>query len=99
MTVDEFQAALKATEAPNELTPALAGLWWDGKGDWTRAHSFAQEDEGAEGSWVHAYLHRKEGDPSNAAYWYGRAKKPVCQGSLEAEWLSFVKDLLQRGQI
>jgi hypothetical protein len=45
------------------------GLWWDGKGDWTRAHESAQRDEGIEGSWVHAYLHRKEGDQGNAAYW------------------------------
>jgi len=49
---------------------ALAGLWWDAKGDWTRAHESAQQDEGPEGSWAHAYLHRKEGDQDNAAYWY-----------------------------
>jgi hypothetical protein len=55
---------------PAGLTLALTGLWWDAKGDWTRAHESAQQDEGIEGSWVHAYLHRKEGDQSNAEYWY-----------------------------
>jgi hypothetical protein len=61
MTLDEFRQSLTATEPPAGLSLALAGLWWDGKGDWTRAHESAQQDEGAEGSWVHAYLHRKEG--------------------------------------
>jgi hypothetical protein len=54
----------------------------------------AQQDEGMDGSWVRAYLHCKEGDEDNAAYWYGRAGKPVCRESLDAEWLSIVKDLL-----
>jgi len=54
----------------------------------------AQQDEGPEGSWVHAYLHRKEGDQGNAAYWYSRAGKPVCREPLDAEWLSIVRDLL-----
>ena len=56
-----------------------------------RAHESAQQDEGPEGSWVHAYLHRKEGDQDNAAYWYGRAGKPVCREPLDAEWLSIVR--------
>ena len=62
MTFEEFRQSLTATEPPAGLTHALAGLWWDAKGDWTRAHESAQQDEGVEGSWVHAYLHRKEGD-------------------------------------
>jgi hypothetical protein len=68
--------------------------WWDAKGDWKRAHESAQQDEGPEGSWVHAYLHRKEGDQGNAAYWYSRAGKPVCREPLDAEWLGIVRDLL-----
>ena|ERR1700694_2337258 len=68
MTLDGFRQSLTATEPPAGLTLALAGLWWDAKGDWTRAHESAQQDEGIEGSWVHAYLHRKEGDQGNAAY-------------------------------
>ena len=94
MTVDDFRNSLTATEAPPGFTRALAGLWWDAKGDWTRAHESAQQD-GVEGSWVHAYLHRKEGDQSNAAYWYSRAGKPVCREPLDAEWLSIVTALLK----
>jgi hypothetical protein len=74
---------------------ALAGLWWDAKGDWARAHESAQQDEGIAGSWVHAYLHRKEGDQSNAAYWYNRAGKPVCREPLDVEWVGIVEALLE----
>ncbi len=94
MTLDEFRQSLTATKPPAGLTHALAGLWSDAKGDWTRAHESAQQDEGIEGSWVHAYLHRKEGDHSNAAYWYSRAGKPVCREPLDAEWLSIVTRLI-----
>jgi hypothetical protein len=94
MTLHDFRQSLNAARPPAELTLALLGLWWDAKGDWTRAHESAQQDEGVEGSWVHAYLHRKEGDQSNAAYWYSRAGKPVCREPLDAEWLSIVKALL-----
>ena len=59
MTLEDFRKSLTESEPPAELTPALVGLWWDAKGDWTRAHESAQKDEGVEGSWVHAYLHRK----------------------------------------
>jgi hypothetical protein len=81
MTLDDFRQSLQKDDPPAELTLALVGLWWDAKGDWTRAHESAQQDEGVDGSWVHAYLHRKEGDQSNAAYWYSRAGKPVCRES------------------
>ena len=75
MTLDEFRQSLTVTEPPTGLSNALTGLWWDGKGDWTRAHESAQQYEGIEGSWVHAYLHRKEGDQSNAAYRYSRGRQ------------------------
>lgn len=94
MTLNEFRHSLTATEPPAGLTHALAGLWWDGKGDWKRAHESAQQDEGVEGAWVHAYLHRKEGDLGNAAYWYSRAGKPVCREPLDGEWLGIVSALL-----
>ncbi len=94
MTVDDFRQSLSASKPPAGLSHALAGLWWDCKGDWKRAHESAQQDEGPEGSWVHAYLHRKEGDQSNAAYWYNRAGKPVCREPLDAEWVNIAKDLL-----
>lgn len=94
MTLDDFHNSLKAAHPPAELTPALAGLWWDARGDWVQAHERAQEDEGPEASWVHAYLHRKEGDQENAAYWYRRAGKPVCREPLDAEWRRILSDLV-----
>jgi hypothetical protein len=88
VTGDSKDLSLSAALPPAELTLALTGLWWDAKGDWTGAHESAQRDEGTEGSWVHAYLHRKEGDQDNSVYWYGRAGKPVCREPLDAEWLT-----------
>jgi hypothetical protein len=96
MTLDEFRNSLASTEPPPGLSLALTGLWWDAKGDWARAHESAQQDEGIEGSWVHAYLHRKEGDQGNAAYWYSRAGKPVCREPLDAEWISITTALLSQ---
>ena len=95
MTLNEFRNSLNQHRPPAELTLALAGLWWDAKGDWTRAHESAQQDEGRDGAWVHAYLHRKQGDHGNAAYWYSRAGKAVCREPLDAEWLSIVTSLLK----
>lgn len=94
MTLDEFRESLQHEPPPGHLSFALVGLWWDAKGRWEQAHESAQKDEGPAGSWVHAYLHRKEGDSSNAAYWYRRAGKPPCQSSLEQEWLDIAKSLL-----
>ena len=95
MTLDDFRQSLADNEPPPGLTHALAGLWWDGKGDWKQAHESAQQDEGVEGSWVHAYLHRKEGDQDNAGYWYSRAGKPFWREALDSEWVSIVQALLQ----
>ena len=92
MTLQEFRDSLKNENPPTQL--ALAGLWWDAKGDWTRAHESAQQDEGPAGSWVHAYLHRKEGDISNARYWDGRAGKAPAQTELDQEWKEIVESLL-----
>ena len=94
MTLDDFHKSISATGPPAGLSHAVAGLWWDAKGDWKRAHESAQQDEGVEGSWVHAYLHRKEGDHGNAEYWYRRAGKHVCHEPLHEEWLNIVKTLL-----
>jgi hypothetical protein len=94
MTFHQFRESLSAAHPPRELNFALAGLWWDAKGDWTRAHESAQQDESPAGAWVHAYLHRKEGDISNAEYWYSRAGKPPERGSLEQEWTEIVQALL-----
>jgi hypothetical protein len=97
MTLQEFRDSLLHDDASKELTPALAGLWWDAKGDWTKAHESAQQDESPAGAWVHAYLHRKEGDFSNAAYWYSRAGKPAARGPLEEEWNEITSALLKTG--
>ncbi len=94
MTLADFRASLGAAEPPPRLSLALAGLWWDAKGDWERAHACAQDQHDAAGSLVHGYLHRKEGDLSNAAYWYTRAGRPVAHGALDAEWEALAAELL-----
>jgi hypothetical protein len=96
MTLAEFRESLRGGKPPAELDLALAGLWWDAKGDWTKAHESAQQDEGPAGSWVHAYLHRKEGDTSNAGYWYRCAGRVPARGSFEEEWAEITEALLVR---
>jgi hypothetical protein len=91
MKVEEFVAA-----DGNKLSGALLALWWDAKGDWAKAHEIAQEVSGADGAWVHAYLHRKEGDTGNAAYWYRQAGKDVARGDLREEWEEIVREMLER---
>ena len=94
MTLEEFRESLRHSEPPPKLTFALAGLWWDAKDNWEQAHESAQQDEGPAGSWVHAYLHRKEGDSSNASHWYTRANKIPANISFEDEWLEIAQALL-----
>ena len=95
MDLAAFRASLSASEPPADLSHALRALWLDARGDWDGAHDAAQADEGGAGDWVHAYLHRKEGDAGNAAYWYRRARKPVCRDSLEGEWRTIAGELLK----
>jgi hypothetical protein len=94
MDLAGFRASLSAPEPP-ALSPALRALWLDARGNWDGAHEAAQADESGAGDWVHAYLHRKEGDASNAAYWYRRARKPVCKASLDEEWAAIADALLK----
>ena len=83
------------SEPPPGLDLALQALWWDAKGDWDQAHRCAQKNEAEpRAAWVHAYLHRKEGDPANAAYWYRRAGQAVAGGELAAEWDLIATELL-----
>lgn len=95
MTFTEFEASLKQTEPPAQLSGVLKAMWYDGKNDWTASHDIAQEIHSSDGSWVHAYLHRKEGDSGNAAYWYSKAGKPFCNRSLAEEWEQLVKAFLK----
>jgi hypothetical protein len=87
MTIDEFRKSLSSEKPPGGIAPAVIALWHDARGDWDEAHRVAQDvPDGQGGAWVHAYLHRKEGDADNAAYWYGRAKQPVARDTLDVEW-------------
>jgi Asp/Glu/hydantoin racemase len=94
MDVAAFRASVEAAAPPAALGLALQTLWWDAKGDWNRAHECAQRDKGRTGAIVHAYLHRKEGDQSNARYWYDRAGRSPAVGTLEAEWEALARELL-----
>lgn len=96
MTLEQFRQSVRENAPARDLNVALAGLWWDAKGDWTKAHESAQQDEGVAGSWVHAYLHRKEGDASNAAYWYSRAGRRPSRATLEEEWAEITTALLSQ---
>ena len=95
MTFADFRQTLENDSPPADLTPALVALWHDGRGDWDAAHNVAQDIAGSTGAWIHAYLHRKEGDHGNANYWYARASKPAAKGSLENEWEAIVAALLR----
>jgi hypothetical protein len=97
MSFAEFQQSVVAAAAPPaEAGLALQALWRDARGDWEQAHTCAQEDRGRDGAWVHAYLHRKEGDDANAGYWYARANRPVPAAgvTLDAEWSAIAGELL-----
>jgi len=89
-----FKDSLSKASPPAGLSNALQGLWWDAKGDWDKAHDCAQADEGGAGDWVHAYLHRKEGDHDNAGYWYARVDKAFCDKPLPEEWAAIAQALL-----
>jgi hypothetical protein len=94
MTREEFEKSLLADGPPAGTGATLEALWWDGKGEWERAHECAQAGGDGDAARVHAYLHRKEGDPGNAAYWYSRAGDPEFRGSLKLEWETLVERLL-----
>jgi len=92
----DFKASLaNAAPAPG-LAPPLAALWWAAKGDWDAAHKIVMNEDTKDAAWVHAYLHRVEGDLSNAGYWYRRAAKPAANDALDAEWQRIVDALSGR---
>jgi hypothetical protein len=89
-----FKDSLAASAPPPGLAPPLEALWWQGKGDWKKAHALAQARDDADSARVHAHLHRAEGDLANAAHWYRRAGLKTETGPLEAEWEVIVRALL-----
>jgi hypothetical protein len=94
VTRDGFRASLAQAAPPEGLSAPLQALWWAGKDDWDKAHGLVMGAAGREAAWVHAYLHRVEGDLSNARYWYGQAGKPPAAAALPDEWDAIVAALL-----
>jgi len=94
MNLQQFKDSLNNDTPPAGISGPLQALWQAGKGDWKTAHEITQNDDSVVMAWVHAYLHRDEGDLSNARYWYARAGKPESTASLEAEWAEIVSALL-----
>jgi hypothetical protein len=94
ISFEAFRATLEDATPPAGVSPALAAMWHEAKGEWDAAHRLAQDEDDAAGAWVHAYLHRVEGDLSNAGYWYRRAGKPASEQPLRDEWTTIVKTLL-----
>jgi hypothetical protein len=86
MTLSEFKASMKKAKPPSDLPPALAALWWAAKDKWDKAHHIVMNEGGRDCAWVHAYLHRREGDLENARYWYRQARRSAPANSLPAEW-------------
>jgi len=95
MTLTEFKATLSGAQPPGDVAPALAALWWAAKGDWDRAHKLVMDGDGGDAAWVHAYLHRVEGDLDNARYWYRAAARTPASGPLDAEWAAIATELLR----
>jgi hypothetical protein len=97
LDLQTLRDSIAKPQPPAGLSSALQGLWWDAKGDWDKAHECAQEHDDQAGMRVHAYLHRKEGDQSNAEYWYRRAGAKPSTLTLDEEWAEVVQALLRQG--
>ncbi|HEY4198264.1 MAG TPA: hypothetical protein VGM63_22140 [Mucilaginibacter sp.] len=94
-TLTAFKASLNANEPDTGLSVQLKSLWYDAKGNWPLAHQQVDHLSDKESAWVHAYLHRKEGDPGNADYWYRKADKVRPDVSLAQEWETLVLNFLK----
>ena len=94
MTFTELKTSLNSQAPPAGINDLVMALWYDAKGDWNRAHEIVQDLSSRDAAWIHAYLHRKEGDLGNASYWYNRAHQNMPSVSLEEEWGSIVEALL-----
>lgn len=95
LSISAFINSLSADRPPENINDKLVALWYDGNGDWERAHEIAQSITNKDGALIHAYLHRKEGDIGNAYYWYARAGSKMPQNTADDEWLLLVKHFLQ----
>ncbi len=95
MDIQEFKKSLDRAEPAVDLPPPLRALWHQAKGDWDKAHSLVQGENTQAAAWVHAFLHRVEGDESNAAYWYDIAGHGLCASSLSSEWGEIAGELLE----
>ena len=95
MTLEDFKRSITEGRRPAATSPALLALWVEAQGQWDEAHRIVQESEERSAAWVHAYLHRKEGDTSNAGYWYSRAGRKISDRSFEQEWEGIVTRLLE----
>jgi hypothetical protein len=93
--IDSFALSLDRSEPPSFATPMLRAIWHGLRGDWHAAHELAQAQDDAEGAWVHAWLHRIEGDQGNAEYWYRRAHRPSRSGDTRSEGLEIARTLIQ----
>jgi hypothetical protein len=91
MNYTEFIKTLSNAQPPSGISALLKALWYDAKNDWESSHNIAQDIHDENGSWIHAYLHRREGDLFNARYWYNRARKPEPNVSLKEEWDELVR--------
>ena len=91
----EFTESLNIEVPPASWPSSLRALWYDAKGNWEASHDIAQEMHTDMGSWIHAYLHRKEGDKFNAGYWYRRANRPFPQKRLSEELEDLVTFVLK----
>ncbi len=95
MTFEQFVESLKGPLIPEGISVELQALWTEKRGDWKEAHLLVQSSHTKEAAWVHAYLHRKEGNTGNAGYWYARAGKPGSKKSHNEEWEEIVRELLE----
>jgi hypothetical protein len=95
MNLSAFKRAFSSKNPPAGLSPALQALWWAGKDDWEKAHKIVMSGSGADCAWVHAYLHRVEGDLDNARYWYRQARRKTASGDTASEWSAIATTLLE----
>ena len=98
MMLVEFKQALSKSNPPAGLAPPLTALWWAAKGDWDKAHGIVMKQDSRDAAWVHAYLHRVEGDLDNAGYWYRKAHRPAESGALPDEWDAIAAAILKEAQ-